>query len=49
MSKVMTVFMNMDTMIGRDFESGLANLKTVAEGAAPADTTQPDTLSTSIP
>lgn len=30
-SKVMQVFCNMDTMIGKDFESGLANLKTAAE------------------
>jgi uncharacterized protein YndB with AHSA1/START domain len=31
MSKIMQVFMNMDRMIGRDFEVGLANLKKVAE------------------
>ena len=31
MSKVMQVFMNFDTMIGRDFEAGLANLKKVTE------------------
>ena len=31
MSKVMQVFMNFDTMIGRDFEAGLANLKGLAE------------------
>jgi carbon monoxide dehydrogenase subunit G len=30
-SKVMGIFFNMDNMIGRDFETGLANLKTVAE------------------
>jgi uncharacterized protein YndB with AHSA1/START domain len=30
-AKVMTTFVNMDTMIGRDFEVGLANLKTLAE------------------
>jgi polyketide cyclase/dehydrase/lipid transport protein len=30
-SKVMQVFMDMDRMIGRDFEAGLANLKKVAE------------------
>ena len=30
-SKVMGLFVNMDRMIGRDFEEGLANLKTVAE------------------
>ena len=31
MSKVMQVFMNMDSMIGKDFEIGLANLKTLTE------------------
>ncbi len=31
MSKVMQVFINLDRMIGKDFEQGLANLKTVAE------------------
>jgi uncharacterized protein YndB with AHSA1/START domain len=31
MSKVMQVFMNMDRMIGKDFETGLANLKTIFE------------------
>src|SRR6266851_2657719 len=30
-SKLMTVFVNMDSMVGKDFESGLANLKAVAE------------------
>jgi len=30
-SKVMSLFINMDTMIGKDFEAGLQNLKTVAE------------------
>ena len=30
-SKLMGVFFNMDRMIGRDFEIGLANLKTIAE------------------
>jgi hypothetical protein len=29
--KVMSVFMNMDAMIGNDFATGLANLKAVAE------------------
>ncbi len=32
-SKVMGMFMNMDKLIGNDFEKGLANLKKVAEGA----------------
>jgi carbon monoxide dehydrogenase subunit G len=30
-SKVMQVFMNLDKMIGKDFEVGLVNLKTLAE------------------
>ena len=30
-SKLMGLFVNMDTMIGKDFEAGLANLKAVAE------------------
>jgi uncharacterized protein YndB with AHSA1/START domain len=31
MSKVMQVFINMDNMIGKDFEIGLANLKNITE------------------
>ena len=31
MSKVMQVFMNMDRLIGKDFEAGLANLKAASE------------------
>ena len=31
MSKVMQVFMDLDKMIGGDFEAGLANLKKLAE------------------
>jgi hypothetical protein len=30
-SKLMSVFFSMDSMIGQDFEVGLASLKTVAE------------------
>ena len=30
-SKVMQVFVSMDSMIGKDFESGLANMKSIAE------------------
>jgi carbon monoxide dehydrogenase subunit G len=30
-SKIIGIFLNMDSMIGKDFETGLANLKTVAE------------------
>jgi hypothetical protein len=36
MGKVMGLFVDMDRMIGRDFERGLANLKAVAEGGAGA-------------
>ncbi|MCG3120559.1 MAG: hypothetical protein ALAOOOJD_03320 [bacterium] len=31
MGKVMSVFFDVDNMIGKDFETGLANLKTIAE------------------
>ena len=31
MGKVMGMFMNMDKLIGKDFENGLAGLKHVAE------------------
>jgi len=31
MMKVMGIFMNMDTMIGKDFEAGLASMKAIAE------------------
>jgi uncharacterized protein YndB with AHSA1/START domain len=31
MNKMMQVFMNLDNMIGKDFEVGLANLKRIAE------------------
>jgi uncharacterized protein YndB with AHSA1/START domain len=30
-SKVMQVFVSMDSMVGKDFETGLANLKAIAE------------------
>ncbi len=37
MMKVMRVFVDMDKMVGKDFEAGLANLKSVTESsAAPA-------------
>jgi uncharacterized protein YndB with AHSA1/START domain len=32
--KVMTVFVSMDAMVGKDFEKGLANLKALAESHA---------------
>ena len=34
--KAFGVFMNMDKLVGRDFERGLANLKAVAEGGVAA-------------
>jgi len=36
MGKVMSVFADMDAMIGKDFEAGLANLKRVSESAPTA-------------
>jgi len=36
-SKLITVFVNMDSMVGKDFEAGLANLKAVAENQTPLD------------
>jgi hypothetical protein len=33
--KVVGLFLNMDKMVGGDFETGLANLKTLAEKAQP--------------
>ncbi len=32
--KLMSIFFNMDKMVGKDFESGLANMKAIAEGQA---------------
>ena len=31
LAKIMHVFINMDNMVGKDFEAGLANLKAAAE------------------
>ena len=31
LAKIVHVFFNMDTMVGKDFETGLANLKALAE------------------
>ena len=48
-SKAMCLFVSMDQMVGKDFETGLAQLKTVVEAeaaAAPADTTAADTTAT---
>jgi uncharacterized protein YndB with AHSA1/START domain len=41
MSKAFQLFMDMDQMIGKDFEQGLASMKTVAEAAAKASATAP--------
>jgi hypothetical protein len=30
-AKVMTIFVGMDSLLGKEFEAGLANMKTVAE------------------
>jgi hypothetical protein len=35
MMKAMGLFMNMDRMVGRDFETGLANLKRLSENPGP--------------
>jgi uncharacterized protein YndB with AHSA1/START domain len=40
-TKLMGVFMSMDKMIGRDFEKGLAAIKSQAEGTAPPAVPQP--------
>lgn len=37
MSKIMGLFMNMDTMIGKDFTEGLANLDRLAQATTAAD------------
>ncbi len=34
--RVLTIFKSMDSMVGPDFEKGLARLKTVAEGSRPS-------------
>jgi hypothetical protein len=34
MSKAFCLFMNIDKMVGGDFEKGLSQMKTVAESAA---------------
>jgi len=41
MSKTMSLFIDMDRMIGGDFEKGLADLKTLSEGEARAASAQP--------
>jgi hypothetical protein len=35
MSRLMGTFMDMDKMVGRDFEDGLQNLRQIAEGPVP--------------
>jgi carbon monoxide dehydrogenase subunit G len=41
MSKTFQMFMDMDKMIGKDFEQGLASMKTAAESAAKASAAAP--------
>lgn len=38
LGKLIGVFVNMDTMIGKEFETGLANLKAIAERSHMSDT-----------
>ena len=38
-AKIVHLFVNMDAMVGRDFEAGLANLKLAAETPAAAAVT----------
>ena len=45
MAKVMCIFMNMDKMVGGDFEKGLENLKALVESGAPASGAPADTVS----
>ena len=40
-TKVMQVFMNLDNMIGKDFEAGLANLKTSPRNNSSLDVQPP--------
>ena len=42
MSKVMCVFISMDSMVGKDFEQGLANLKRAAESRPTAPVPEPE-------
>src|SRR6476659_8276452 len=39
MGKAMCLFMDMDSMLGKDFEQGLANLKAIAESSNPQEAT----------
>lgn len=48
-AKIMTVFMSMDQMVGKDFETGLASLKALAESASPADAAPADSAAASAP
>jgi hypothetical protein len=48
MSKVMCLFVSMDAMMGKDFESGLSNLKQVAE-AEPAPPAAPEAPASAKP
>ncbi len=41
MCKIMQVFVSMDACCGKEFEKGLASLKSVSEGPETANTQQP--------
>jgi hypothetical protein len=47
LSKAMCVFMDMDQMMGKDFESGLSNLKSLAESAPPVEAAPADSAAAS--
>ena len=44
LSKAFCMFIDMDQMVGGDFEKGLAEMKAIAEGAAPVPATAPTAL-----
>jgi len=48
MAKVMTLFMSMDSALGKDFESGLANLKRETESAPAAVTADSAPVDSSV-
>ncbi|MDI3283918.1 SRPBCC family protein [Polyangium sp. 15x6] len=49
MSKAFCLFMDMDAMIGKDFENGLGNFKKVAEEAAKAQPAAAETVNAAAP
>src|SRR5262249_43623002 len=49
MAKVMSLFMSMDASVGKDFESGLSNLKQVSESASSSASAPAGSETTSAP